>query len=584
MTYEFVTPTIQVDGSALSGPALAALLEVRVERGFQVPSRCTLRFTDPHYELMGAAWIKLGSTIKVAFAEKPIVSAEVTGIAVEQLPGEQPEVVVTAHDVSHRLARGTKVLTFQAMTYSDIVSQVLGKYSAAMTSAVDSTSDAFDYTLQTDSDLGFITELANRVGYDWWVDEDDKFHFKKPVAGAKVDLDSSNLVSFSVRATAHRPDSYKVVGWDASQQAAANDVEQLSAVSLSADSPIADKVASTPFGSAELVTADVGAESIAEATAFAKSMSTKGASSSVTTKGVTVANPDLKPGAKAVVRGFGPLGGTYYVTEVEHVYSASGMSTRFTAGDRNPTSLVDMLAGSGGGLNSSIMRGNLAVGVVTSLNDPDKKNRVRVKFPGLSNEDESAWARIVAIGGGEKRGMVFIPEVEDEVLVGFEHGDVRQPVVLGGLFSSGDTPAWDVVNGKVATRRINSRRGHYIEFGDGEQPTEQHVLILLEGEKHKLRLGADRFDIEMPQGKPALIKIGDSKIEVANNGDMTLEAPNINLKAKLNVTIEANANSVKGKSQTNIEATREVAISAAQVGIEAKAIATIKGNAGVQIN
>jgi uncharacterized protein involved in type VI secretion and phage assembly len=260
------------------------------------------------------------------------------------------------------------------------------------------------------------------------------------------------------------------------------------------------------------------------------------------------------------------------------------MTTRFTAGDRNPTSLVDVLTGPRGGANTSILQSNLVVGVVTSLNDPDKKNRIRVKFPGLSDKDESAWARIVALGGGEQRGMVFIPEVEDEVLVGFENGDVRQPVVLGGLFSSGDTPTWDVVNGKVSTRRINSRLGHYMELGDGEQPTGQHILLMLDGEKHKLRLGADRFDIEMPQGKPALIKIGNTKIEVADNGDMTFEAPNIFLKAKLNVTIEANAIGIKGKSQTNIEATREVAISAAQVGIEAKALATIKGNAGVQIN
>ena len=88
----------------------------------------------------------------------------------------------------------------------------------------------------------------------------------------------------------------------------------------------------------------------------------------------------------------------------------------------------------------------------------------------------------------------------------------------------------------------------------------------------------------MPKGKPALVKIGDSKIEIADNGDMTLEAPNIRLKAKLNVEIEANAIGINGKSQSNIKANREVAIEAAQVGIQAKAIATIKGNAGVQIN
>jgi phage protein D/phage baseplate assembly protein gpV len=581
--FVMLTPTIKAEGTRLPTEVLNVLIEMRIERGFQVPSRVSLRFLDPNYELVSSlGWVKLGGKIDVEFQGKPLVSAEVTGISVEELPGEQPELIVIAHDFSHRMARGSKVTTYQKMTYSDMVTQVARKN--GLTPSVDATSETFDYTLQVDSDLGFVTELANRLGYDWWVDAEKNFNFKKPKAGPTVKLTRNDLRSFSVKATGHRSDSYKVVGWDKTQQAAATGTKQFSAAELRPESPIASKVSSTPFGTAELLSADMGVETMEEATALATALQTKGAGGSVTAKGVAYGNADIRLGGKVDVDGFGPLSGKYYVTEVEHVYNPHGMTTRFTAGDRNPTSLVDVLTGPRGGANTSILQSNLVVGVVTSLNDPDKKNRIRVKFPGLSDKDESAWARIVALGGGEQRGMVFIPEVEDEVLVGFENGDVRQPVVLGGLFSSGDTPTWDVVNGKVSTRRINSRLGHYMELGDGEQPTGQHILLMLDGEKHKLRLGADRFDIEMPQGKPALIKIGNTKIEVADNGDMTFEAPNIFLKAKLNVTIEANAIGIKGKSQTNIEATREVAISAAQVGIEAKALATIKGNAGVQIN
>jgi uncharacterized protein involved in type VI secretion and phage assembly len=348
---------------------------------------------------------------------------------------------------------------------------------------------------------------------------------------------------------------------------------------------MADKANGSAFGSKTLLSASLAAETAAEADALSKSLQTKWASSAVVAKGVSEGNPKLRPGAAVKVENFGPLDGTYHLTEVEHVFNTSGYSTRFTAGDRSPTGLVDVLAHSHDVLKQTIEHPSLAVGVVTNINDPDKRNRVRLKFPGLSGEEESAWARVASLGGGAKRGMVFIPEVGDEVLVGFENGDLRQPVVIGGLYSDKSVvPNWDIEGGKVTGRRITSRRGHYLEFADGDAPDKQHMLMMLEGNKHKLRLGNDRFDIELPQGKPMTIKIGNSKIDIANNGDMTLEAPNINLKAKLKVNIEASAVDIQGKSQINVAANGKTAISGAQVAVEATAVASIKGNAAVQIN
>ena len=65
----------------------------------------------------------------------------------------------------------------------------------------------------------------------------------------------------------------------------------------------------------------------------------------------------------------------------------------------------------------------VVVGVVTNNQDPEGMGRVKVKFPWLSDEDESNWARVAAPMAGKERGFYFLPEVEDEVLVAFEHGD-----------------------------------------------------------------------------------------------------------------------------------------------------------------
>ena len=80
------------------------------------------------------------------------------------------------------------------------------------------------------------------------------------------------------------------------------------------------------------------------------------------------------------------------------------------------------------------------VGQVSDAKDPQNSGRVRVKLPMLSDDYVSDWARTVYPGAGKDRGLVVVPEVGDEVLVAFEHGDMRRPYVLGGLFNGVDTP------------------------------------------------------------------------------------------------------------------------------------------------
>jgi uncharacterized protein involved in type VI secretion and phage assembly len=78
----------------------------------------------------------------------------------------------------------------------------------------------------------------------------------------------------------------------------------------------------------------------------------------------------------------------------------------------------------------------VVVGIVTNNQDPEELNRVRVKFPWLSQNDESYWARIATSVMEAKQQNYQLPEVGSEVLVAFEHGDVRFPFILGVLLPS----------------------------------------------------------------------------------------------------------------------------------------------------
>ena len=108
----------------------------------------------------------------------------------------------------------------------------------------------------------------------------------------------------------------------------------------------------------------------------------------------------------------------------------------------------------------------VVIGVVTNNQDPDDLGRVKVKFPWLSDVDESFWARTATPMAGKDRGVFLLPEVDDEVLVAFEHGDVRFPYVLGGLWNGVDTPPFNNQNGKNNVRAIKSRSGHLVKLND----------------------------------------------------------------------------------------------------------------------
>ena len=114
----------------------------------------------------------------------------------------------------------------------------------------------------------------------------------------------------------------------------------------------------------------------------------------------------------------------------------------------------------------------LMIGIVTNNDDPENQGRVKVKLPALTEDDESDWARVVNIGGGSHRGTHVLPEVNDEVLVGFEHGDIHHPYILGGLWNGNDQPPQPsgktVKNGKVIKRTLRTRLGHELVFDDPE--------------------------------------------------------------------------------------------------------------------
>jgi uncharacterized protein involved in type VI secretion and phage assembly len=175
----------------------------------------------------------------------------------------------------------------------------------------------------------------------------------------------------------------------------------------------------------------------------------------------------------------------------------------------------------------------VVIGVVDDLNDPEGLARILVSFPHLADE-KSNWARLALPMAGPGRGTFFRPEKGDEVLVACEHGDIRQPYILGSLWSKTDQPP-DGTGDAVANniRSVVSRSGHRITLDDTK--------------------GSERIEITDHAGKQAVVLDGSSITVRADAGQVTISASG-------DVTISADGD-------LTLKATGTVAITGSQVTI-----------------
>jgi len=188
---------------------------------------------------------------------------------------------------------------------------------------------------------------------------------------------------------------------------------------------------------------------------------------------------------------------------------------------------------------------SLTTAIVTNNEDPSKLARVKVKYPWSEGGDESDWMRVTSLMAGKDRGMYFIPEIKDEVLVAFINADINYPIVIGSLWSQNDNPPEANDDGKNNIRKIRSKSGHEIIMDD----SEEGKLEFTTSSGHKISLNdGDNEKIKIEDSGGSLIEL-DSK-----SGDIVIESVgNLSLKSGANISIESGANiSIKAGAQLNL--------------------------------
>jgi len=532
---------IKVNGSALSTALEAQMNLVRVEESIALPSSFSMRFHDPGFTLLDDEFIAVGSDIEIAFgwgdAKTTVIRGEVTGVSAEASRLGGFEVEVFGLDKMHRTMRGTKSRTFQNQSDADVARKIAGE--AGLGADIDATGSPHTLLFQAnETDHQFLRKRARRIGFDFWV-SDGKLHFKQSNSSSPVTATwGQNLFRFKARmSAAGQVNKVSVRGWDDAKQQAivgsgsANPLEPTTATFYT--DALAD--AKAKFGSVDAtVTADT-IQDQADANLVAKAYRQRMSTSGLVVRGELDGNATLGAGSKLSVEGMGArLSGTYILNSVEHVLgTGQPYVTRFVTSGPEPVQLSDLIAGAvdaSGQIRSGL---ELTVGIVTNNNDPDKAGRVKVKLSVFADEHESGWVRVATPGAGGTRGFQMLPAVNDEVLVGFEHGDPARPFVLGGLWSKKNKPPEGSFHksGAVEKQMWTSGKGHAVELldtGDGE------INLTLKGNKSALNVKKSLVTLT----GDSKVKIESSDIEIVATGKLTLKGRQVEVNGSQDVTIK----------------------------------------------
>lgn len=165
----------------------------------------------------------------------------------------------------------------------------------------------------------------------------------------------------------------------------------------------------------------------------------------------------------------------------------------------------------------------VVIGIVTNNQDPEGLGRVKLRFPWLSSDHESGWARVAAPMAGNDRGFYTLPEVDDEVLVAFEHGRVDYPYILGALWNGKDKPPADNGDGKNNIRVFKSRSGHIVRLDDTDGG-EKIEIVDAEG-KQSLVFDTAASTITLTADKDVVIESKSGMVKITGKKGVEITAP-----------------------------------------------------------
>ncbi|MEH1841125.1 MAG: VgrG-related protein [Nostoc sp.] len=527
-------PILKLGGANAPEELMKDILEIIVDESLHMPSMFVIKVHNVYVAASentetwkNEKYFNIGDRITIGFdasttedpefrvgeKEQRLIEGEITGIEVKFSHTSEAHLIVRGYDVSHRLHRGRYNRSFLNSTDTDIVRRVATE-ARIQIGQVDMSGVPHEYVFQENqTNMEFLRERAARIGFELFV-QNNKLYFRKPKSEASLQLEwLKDISSFDVRVTsAEQVSSVEVNSWDYTQKKLISETaskEQLVTATGNGDGSRISRefrMKQPP----KMIVVDQPVDSPKEAKQMAQALCNELGGEFVTADAKAEGNPKIRPGKVVALKNMGTrYSGKYYITGTCHRYSHRVYKTDFTVRGLREGSLLSTLPP-----KTHLQPGQtLLVGLVTNNKDPKGWGRVKVQFPTLTKQHESNWARVVGLGASDKRGFYCLPEINDEVLVGFEHGDIHRPYIMGGVWNGKDKTVETVANTiksrKVRVRTIKTRTGHTIQFVEEDDKSSKAGIYIKTKSGHRIDLNDSLKFIEIKTAGRHKIRMDD---------------------------------------------------------------------------
>lgn len=534
MTMDIFAPRVEVrmSGLTLATDLSDQIVSLVVETDLDLAGSFSLVLRNADNALLDSALLDLGKTVEIHLGYghdlQPAFLGEVAAIEPSFPSDGAPTITVSGYDKSYRMRHSQPEPTeYNFMNDSVIAAQIA--VLNGLVPVVDPAPGLPEKVIQAGSDMAFLKSRAQRYFFDVYVEWDRlHFQFPRPQASAQVLEWGRNLTSFTPRISAAAMAGLQVIrGYN--QELAQAIYGAAVAAEFDFDSLLERLGSSAAELLGSLVRKGICRHSVdtpLDAVEIARALLADLLEGMYEGSGACIGLPELTAGRYVEIRGVGRrFGGTFRARRVTHRVDGGGFVTSFSISQRGNTSLL-------GRLRKQLVEEpppdrpapfyGVAIGEVQDNNEiralppAAPLGRVKVSFPALSDTLTSGWAPCARPMAGQGSGFYALPEIGDQVLVAFEHGDLSKPYVLGSLWSAGHGPPADNLDGLNNKRVIKSRAGHTITFDDTE--------------------AAGKLVIADQAGSSITLDSLHGSITISANGNLTLEAAGGSTKIAMTAT------------------------------------------------
>lgn len=503
--------------------------------------------------------------------ENSIFKGLVTSHKLSIRDGNKSVLEVECRELTFPMTQGRKNKVFTSKKDSAIISEVISAYSA-LSASVDTTATEYNELVQYYcTDWDFVLSRADVNGLIITTDGSD-VSIKAPVMTGTAVLKVTygmDLITFDGELTADdQQAAVTAVGWDIAKQ------EVVTATgatpSLNDQGDVTQSKLATAAGGNDWVMQTEICAGTEDLQTWVDAQLLKSGLSRIQGSVKFYGNAAVIPGCLIELDGLGNrFNGTAFIGSVEHHIREGEWKT--TAGMglsyENVTERPDVMAPSASGLLPGIQ--GLHIGKVKKLDeDPAGENRIQVEIPILNSNDNKVWARLGNGWSSSGYGSFSVPDIGDEVVLGFFNNDPCHAVILGSLYSSKQQPPYSLTADNYI-RGFVSKEGIKLTMDD-----EKKIITAETPGGNKIVISDDAKGMVWTDEN-------NNKVQMSNSGITIHSAKDLTLKAQQNIIIEAGtAASIKAKTDLKSEAMNIE--SKAKIGLKMQGTATAEISASGQ--